>query len=116
MRKTLYAVLVPVALAAAARLPLQAAPAAPPDGKVLAGHSDEVRAVSFSPDGKLLASGSHDRTVRLWDTQTGALKRALSGHALAVTSLAFSPDGKLLASGSADKSVRLWDARAADPK
>jgi WD40 repeat protein len=63
---------------------------------------------------KLLASGSYDKTVRLWDLATGAAYSTLKGHTSWVKSIAFSPDGKLLASGSGDKTVRLWDlARAA---
>jgi WD40 repeat protein len=65
--------------------------------------------VAFSPDGRLLASGSSRKTVWLWDPASGEHRRTLAGHAGTVNGVAFSPDGRLLASGSDDKTVRLWD-------
>jgi WD40 repeat protein len=77
--------------------------------RTLEGHTDIVLSVAFSPDGKLLASGSDDKTIKLWEVATGSLVRTLEGHTDNVCSVAFSPDGKLLASGSADKTIKLWD-------
>ena len=68
--------------------------------------------MSFSPDGTRLASGSYDKTVKLWDTRTGGEVRTLRGHTSLVFSVSFSPDGTRLASGSGDNTVKLWDARS----
>lgn len=76
---------------------------------VQTGHSNEVRTVGFSPDGKLLASGSADNTIKIWDVATGTELRTLLGHQKEVLSLSFSPDGKILASGSIDRTIRLWE-------
>jgi WD40 repeat protein len=70
---------------------------------------DPALPVVFSPDGMTLASGSSDKTVKLWDVITGREKISLKGHSDKVLSLAFSPDGKTLASASSDKTVKLWD-------
>ncbi|KAG9075225.1 hypothetical protein FRC06_010215, partial [Ceratobasidium sp. 370] len=78
----------------------------------LRGHSDPVRSVAFSSDGRRIISGFDDETVRIWDAQTGAaLLDPLRGHSGSVTSVAFSSDGRRIVSGSYDKTVRIWDAQ-----
>ena len=74
----------------------------------MARHSSFVRSVAFSPDGQYLASGSTDKTVKLWRVESGECTRTMEGHSLAVLSVAFSPDGQYLASGSWDNTVKLW--------
>ena len=73
------------------------------------GHASWINSVAFSSDAKVLASGSGDHTIKLWDVASGRELRTLSGHSSDVNSVAFSPDGKLLASGSGDKTIKLWD-------
>jgi len=80
-----------------------------PASVLLEGHSDYVWSVAFSPNGLVLASGSDDNTIKLWDTASGTEIRTLKGHNGQVLSVAFSPDGRALASGSGDSSLKLWD-------
>ncbi|KAB8331275.1 hypothetical protein SD80_025530, partial [Scytonema tolypothrichoides VB-61278] len=72
------------------------------------GHTNSVYGVSFSTDGKILATASRDNTVKLWDTATLKEIKTLSGHTNSVNGISFSPDGKILATASDDNTVRLW--------
>ncbi len=75
------------------------------------GHTDSVRSIAFSPDGRLALSGSVDRTLRLWEVATGRQITSLRGHTGYISSVAFSPDGQWALSGSGDQSIKLWDVR-----
>ncbi len=79
--------------------------------RTLSGHTDLVKAVVFSPDGKLIASGGNDATIRLWNVEDGSLIGVLTGHADAIDSLAFSGEGNLLFSGSGDGTIKMWDVK-----
>ncbi|KAG8941143.1 hypothetical protein FRC03_004800 [Tulasnella sp. 419] len=76
----------------------------------LTSHSDDVNAVSYSPDGETIATGGDDRRVMIWDSRTGAQVHILEGHSSLVWAVAFSPNGRLLVSGSGDRSVRMWNS------
>ncbi len=78
----------------------------------LSGHNAGVCSVSISPDGRTLASGSKDKTIKLWDIDTGELRHTLSGHSHWVNSVSISPDGRTLASGSEDNTIKLWRVTA----
>jgi ribosome assembly protein 4 len=75
----------------------------------LEGHSEAVLCTAFSPNGQLLASGSGDATVRMWDLNTECPEATYEGHKGWVLYVAFSPDGKILASAGMDHNVFLWD-------
>jgi WD40 repeat protein len=80
--------------------------------RVLRGHTQGIMGVAFSPDGRWLASCSHDRTIRIWRVATGKLLHVLRGHQGEVAGVDFSPDGKHLASVAWDKTVVIWDVTA----
>ena len=80
----------------------------------LEGHDNLVISVNFSPDGKTLVSGSWDKTIKLWNVETGKEIRTLKGHDELVRSVNFSPDGKTLVSGSLDKTIKLWNVETGE--
>jgi len=87
-------------------------------GKVrlrLQGHQDDVKSVAWSRDGRMLASGSADRTAAIWDAGSGQLLRVLAGHRHDVDCVAWSPDGKILATASDGQTVLLWDVASGRP-
>ncbi len=81
--------------------------------RTLTGHTDYVRAVAVTPDGRQIVSGSSDNTVRVWDLATGTLVRTLTGHTDGVTdgveAVAVTPDGRQIVSGARDNTMRVWD-------
>ncbi|KAK5312504.1 hypothetical protein LTR93_011303 [Exophiala xenobiotica] len=78
--------------------------------KTLAGHSNSVTAVAFSPDGRHIVSASWDETIKIWDATTGQVDKTLVGHSGSVTAVAFSPDGRHIVSASWDETIKIWDA------
>jgi WD40 repeat protein len=78
------------------------------------GHTDEVKSVTFSSDGKSLVSGSSDKTVKLWDVQTGGVVATFIGHTSSVFSVSISVDHTTIATGSYDKTLRLWDIQTGE--
>ena len=83
----------------------------------LAGHTDSVDTVAFSPDGNTLATGSWDDTVRLWDTATGEYKATLTEDSEGIRTILFSPDGRTLAIVVYNTTgVQLWDVNTGKEK
>ncbi len=78
----------------------------------ISGHQNTIHSVALSPDGKRVVSGGWGKSIKMWDTASGAELMTFSGHEDNVGSVAFSPDGKRLVSGSADKTVKIWDVES----
>jgi len=78
----------------------------------LTGHKGAVYSVAFSPDGRYIASGSVDNTVKVRETESGELVQTLVGHGGEVSSVAFSPDGRHIVSGSKDETLKLWETES----
>ncbi len=76
--------------------------------QTLAGHENRVQTIRFSPDGKLLLSGSHDRTLKVWDWQQGSLIHTQTSHIEQIRAVAFSPDGKVFASADDEGRINIW--------
>jgi WD40 repeat protein/tRNA A-37 threonylcarbamoyl transferase component Bud32 len=83
--------------------------------RTLTGHGGAVFGITFSPDGRRIASASNDKTARVWDVATGKVLATFSGHTDMALAVAFHPSGRLVASGGRDKTVRLWDAATGKP-
>ena len=77
--------------------------------RVLAGHSREVNGVAVTPDGKRTVSASSDKTLKVWDLESGKELQTLAGHSSGVTAVAVTPDGKLAVSASSDQTLKVWD-------
>ncbi|MCC5658291.1 serine/threonine protein kinase [Nostoc sp. XA010] len=101
--------------------PLPPAPLPPVENRpcysllgTLSGHAWAVLTVAFSPDGQILATGSDDNTIKLWEVSTGQLICTLVGHSWSVVAMAFTADGETLLSASCDKTVKLWKVSTAE--
>lgn len=73
------------------------------------GHTDGVKSIVYSPNEKYIATGGYDKTIRIWDVETGKEIRKFCGHTSSVRSISYTPDGKYIISGSGDGTIRIWN-------
>jgi WD40 repeat protein len=76
-------------------------------------HPTAVTMATFTPDGRCIVSASADKTIKIWDAETGTAVRTLEGHTGAVTSVCCTQDGRRIISGSQDRTIKIWDIGAA---
>ena len=77
-------------------------------------YAETINALAFSPDGEMLAAASGDKTIKLWNVETGEEQLSITAHKLAISAIAFSPDGQLIASASGDKTIKLWNVETGE--
>lgn len=77
-------------------------------------HLSSINAIAFSPDGQTIASGSADRTIKIWKLNSAVPRSTLVGHSSLIDAIAFSPDGKIIASGSWDYTIKIWDVETGE--
>ena len=82
--------------------------------RIIRGHADSLNTVALSADASLLATGSYDRTIVIWETASGKRRVEMSGHNGPVTDVAFDPRGRFLASASGDRTVKLWNLKTGE--
>jgi len=109
LRRATAAIAVAVCCLFSAGSNSQLATTVPPELVIQTGHSSRVNCAVFAPNGRWLATGAADNSIRLWDTESGLELRALHGHSNWIRSLAVSHTGELLASGSNDRTIKIWN-------
>lgn len=78
----------------------------------ISGHTKAISCLKFSPDGKVLATGSADKTVRIWNVTDGKIDKVIGGHKLGISDLSWTSDGRFIGTCSDDKSLKLFDVSA----
>ena len=85
------------------------------DKKLNQGHTSTITTSSFSPDGRLIGTGSDDNMAKVWEVKTGRLRFTLHGHSDTIQSISFSPDGRFVVTGSADKTIKICKLSTGKP-